>query len=170
MKLEELEYSIPTGWSKAFGQMLVDEINSIAEDSHVVDAKEKFGELRITITVGNNNNYFERNQEVDWDEINRITDKYKVLSRNICIWCGKPDVYVVDTAWIYPCCKDCFKKNISSAKKYEDVICDDGVMADSYKINRWSDDGYEQVEFDVFETAKKIRDRWAKRCAENDKD
>lgn len=169
MKLEELQYSIPLGWVDAFGQMLVDEINSVAEDSHVVEAKEKFGELRITIAIGNDDDYFNRNKAVDWDEIERITDKYKALSRNICIGCGKPDVHIVDTAWIYPCCKDCFEKHVSSAKKYEDVICDNGVMADSYKITRWSDEGYERVEFDISETAKKIRERWAERCAD-DKD
>ena len=158
MKLEEIEYSIPRGWVTSFGQMLVDEVNAIAPNSRVVDAKEKYGELRLDL-----------DHVEDYEEVDRIIDKYSVLSRNICIICGKPDVYVTDAGWVAPMCEECFDKSLPyySGKEYLDFICGYGKMADTLTINKWDDGKYVEIKIDISKTADKIRQKWSE---ENDKD
>ena len=175
VKLEELIGEIPQGWVDAFGQMLVDDINAIVPNSVVLEAKEKWGELRLTLGY---EDYFGETDDdsslskIDYEEVEKLKDDYSMLSRNICIGCGKPDVPILDTGWIYPCCKDCFEKHISEVKRYEDVKSerDSGRMCDAYVVYKWCDDGYRNVVVDTSKLAERIRERWAERCAENDKD
>lgn len=157
MKFEEIQFSIPRGWVRAFGQMLVDEINAIAPRSRVVEAKEKWGEMRLMV-----------NNCEDFEEIDRVIDKYSILSRNICICCGKPDVYMTDIGWVSPMCEDCFNIRLPyfSEKTYGEFICGDNRMADEYTLNKWEDGKYKQIKIDISGTADKIRQKWS----EDDKD
>lgn len=175
MKLEELLGELPQGWIDAFGQMLVDDINAIVPNSVVWEAKEKWGEMRLTLICGDYLNEDDADnslRQIDYEEIDRVKENYSMLSRHICIGCGKPDVPIIDTGWVYPCCKECFEKHISEVKRYEDVKCerDNGRMCDSYVISKWCDDGYRKISIDTSRLAERIRKRWAERCAENDKD
>lgn len=148
MKFEDIEYLIPQGWAKAFGQMLVDEINAVAPESEVLDAKEKWGSLRLELQHNH-----------DYETVDRIVDKYSHLSENICTVCGKPDIHMIDDGWVYPICENCYKQYYHT-KPYEEVIVGEGRMDDSYTINRWTDDGYSNITYDISETAEKIREKW----------
>ena len=148
MKFEDIEYAIPQGWAKAFGQMLVDEVNAIAPESEVLDAKEKWGALRL-----------ELQHDHDYEIVDQIIDRYSCLSENICTVCGKPDVHMIDDGWVYPICRECYEKHFRT-KPYDEVAIGYGQMVDSYTINRWTDDGYTNITYDISETANKIRERW----------
>ena len=148
MKLEDIEYLIPRGWVKTFGQMLVNEINAVAPESEVLDAKEKWGSLRMELQHNH-----------DYETVDRIVDKYSYLSENICTVCGKPDIHMIDDGWVDPICES-FYKQYHYTKPYEEVIVGEGRMDDSYTINRWTDDGYSNITYDISETAEKIREKW----------
>ena len=98
------------GWYKAFGQELLDEIyyqlkkEGLLYKFRIYDIKEKFGVLEIyTNRISN--------------EVYNIISKYRNLSWNTCIHCGKPsEVYT--TGWISPYCEKCVKDfNKKSYKK-----------------------------------------------------
>ena len=77
--LEWLSF-IPEGWEKTFGADLRKELDEVLareniEAFEIIDVKEKWGELRIY--------YFPQN-----DEIEKVIDKYSMISRNICLACG----------------------------------------------------------------------------------
>ncbi len=150
MKLEELKGSIPRGWIKAFGQMLVDEVNAIDPDVSVFEAKEKYGTLRIGFTKNDSDEPYNYPEGVD-----RVATKYEILSEHICVSCGKPDVPVVIKGWISPWCSSCYKGN-----NYAEVISDDNLMADSYVATRFGEDGTTETEYDISDTAEKIRSKW----------
>lgn len=159
MKLEDLRHSIPDGWLNTFGEMLVDEVNSVAPDSKVIEAKEKYGGLRLSLETKHN-----------YEEVIGIVDKYEVLSQNICAICGKPDVKITNAGWIYPLCKKCYESRINSKRPYDEVTFsdDDGRMADSYRIGRWTEEsGYTEIDVDITETANRIREEWRRRHGEN---
>lgn len=91
-----------TGWYKAFGQELLDEIyhqlkkEGLLHKFRIYDIKEKFGVLEIyTNNISN--------------DIYNIISKYRKLSWDTCILCGnKSEVYT--TNWISPYCKSCIDK------------------------------------------------------------
>lgn len=148
MKLSELEYSIPDGWFKTFGQMLVDEVNEVDPTTRVIEAKEKFGSLRI---------YFDSSG--GYYKVDKIIEKYSVLSENICAICGKPDVHMTDVGWVYPLCEDCYKKTYRHTDKpYPTGEC--GRMVDSYKVYKWVNGSLTKIEIDISDTANKIREKW----------
>ena len=79
IKGEALEYSwlelIPSVWSEAFGEQMLEDLakaikRSGASKVHIIDMKEKYGELRIQTDVYN-------------EEIERVIDKYEKISRSI---------------------------------------------------------------------------------------
>ena len=77
--LEWLSF-IPEGWEKSFGTDLRKEFDEVLareniEAFEIIDVKEKWGELRIY--------YFPQN-----DEIEKIINKYSIISRRICLACG----------------------------------------------------------------------------------
>ena len=77
--LEWLSF-IPEGWDKSFGADLRKELDEVLareniEAFEIIDVKEKWGELRIY--------YFPQN-----DGIEKVIDKYSMISRNICLACG----------------------------------------------------------------------------------
>jgi hypothetical protein len=108
-----------------------------------------------------------------------IIDKYSVLSENICMICGKPDVPITGNAWFYPLCEKCYctpndyckgdmteeelKEFWDERKKdWEVWNNEDYKMRDKYTIHRWSKDkdDAEEIIYDISETANKIRSKY----------
>lgn len=148
--------AIPEGWRIAFGDMLLEDIYKDAVEFGYLDTlkfdqiKEKFGELRIYAS-GDGGNF---------DEI--ISD-YAVLSGNICINCGKPDVYST-SGWIMPICKECWEHG--SERPYEEAVYkygDEkyGRMSDVRKYSRGVDGEFKTFEVDISGLANRIRERWS---------
>ena len=102
------------GWYKAFGQELLDEIyhqlkkEGLLYKFRIYDIKEKFGVLEIyTNRISN--------------EVYNIISKYRNLSWDTCIYCGKPsEVYT--TGWISPYCEKCVKD--FNKKSYKKILKD----------------------------------------------
>lgn len=158
-KLKDYNYEftwaddIPNGWFKSFGMMMIDEIDQelkrVRSYISIQQIKEKFGSLRFYCSAPSG--------------VQDIISKYSHCSENICVICGKPDVYMIDTGWVSPLCEDCFHKSkYYKDKNYNDYICngDTGKIADSYSFIRFSKDGDEHITVDISETAEKIRARW----------
>lgn len=147
-----LDY-IPKGWSKAFGRLLLEDLDREIKKSKLVDKfkileiKEKFGELRI-YTFGEN------------EEIARIIDDYSVLSRNICLICGKPDVPMTHDGWYFPCCEKCWDKLGYKNDLYKKYLGEDCNMSNHYTVRRFSVGGYVDKTIDISDKAKKIRDNY----------
>ena len=137
---------------------------------HILDIKEKFGML-----------YWYDNGTPIGCNVSQIIDKYSVLSENICLICGKPDVPMTGTlpSYISPLCKSCYCTPIDYVKgDMTDAelkrFCDDherdweewaeekSKMSDTYSVRRWvkDKDDYETIEYDISETANKIRKRY----------
>jgi len=172
---------IPVGWKKAFGEMMCEEIKqelvrcNYLDEFRIVQAKEKYGQLIIYT-----------NGEPIGCKVQQIIDKYSVLSENICIICGKPDVPMTHNGWDSPYCKECFtapadwykkeypnevdewiKNHIEDWEEYNKE--ENNKMRDSYTVIRWSKDkGEEKVTYDVSETANKIRSKWRAEYGERD--
>lgn len=163
------------GWDYAFGDMYLKELGEAVkrsgfEDEFIIlQQKEKYGQCRNYVAPTN-------------AEIDDIIAKYEVLSENICIGCGRPDVHMIDTGWISPWCYDCYKKNWRNREKwtaeyrevtpateeeiqaaYERDICDNGNrMADRYTRMCSSSEGMQEFLVDISKTADAIRSRWNK--------
>lgn len=167
---------MPDGWRKAFGEMMCEEIkeelvkHNCLDEYLILDIKEKFGQLR----------WYDNGTPIGCN-VSRITENYSVLSENICIICGKPDVPMTGTlpSYISPLCKTCYctpidyvKGDMMDAelkrfcdyheKEWEEDYTEDGKMQDSYTIRRWSKDkdDIEEITYDISETANKIRAKW----------
>ena len=171
-KYTELD-AMPDGWRKAFGEMMCEEIyDALVEcggldDYRIEEIKEKFGQLRWY-------------GYPSYKEVSEIIDKYSVLSENICIICGKPDVPMIGTlpSYISPYCKKCFttpddwykeehpdkidawiKNHAERWEEYNDE--EDNKMYDCHHVTTWSKEkGEETIEYDISETANKIRAKW----------
>lgn len=163
---------MPDGWRKAFGEMLCEEIyNALVEcggldDYRIEQIKEKWGMLRWY-------------SYPSYEEVERIIDKYSVLSENICIICGKPDVPMTGHNWIYPLCKKCYctpndyRKGDMTEEELKEFWDDrkkdweaynnrDNKMIDSYSVRKWSKekDDIEIIDYDISETANRIRSKY----------
>lgn len=152
---------IPEGWRIAFGEMLVDEIaeelkkHDYLYDYRIVEIKEKWGQLRIY------DNGVPKGCKV-WD----IIGKYGVLSENICMKCGKPDVRSITSGWIYPICLDCYlkeRKTHTSESYLKDTDGSSDHMSDIRKYSECKDGEWRSVEIDISGTATKIRKRYYER-------
>jgi len=177
--IEDYDYTstylddIPVGWKKAFGEMMCEEIKqelircNYLDDFRIVQAKEKFGGLRI----------YTNGEPVDC-KVQQIIEKYSTLSENICIVCGKPDVPMTHNGWSSPYCKKCFttptdwykkefpnkvdewiKNHIEDWEEYNKE--ENNKMLDCYHVITWSKETGEKItEYDISETANKIRSKW----------
>lgn len=160
---------MPEGWRKAFGSMMCEELDAAIkaaglEDEFIFEqVKEKYGELRIYCSPYNR-------------EVDEIIRKYEVLSSNICIHCGKPDVPMLITNWIRPSCRECYINSNRITGTYEMLSKGHADrMSDSYKVTRrkWiaaekrHTDPVETV-YDIHETADKIRSEYARRIKKPD--
>lgn len=93
--------NVPNGWRK-LALSLCKELKQIIKEDHlenyvISQVKEKFGELCWYYEGGN-------------DRIRDVTQKYEILSRNVCIYCGKSPTTHITKGWITYLCEDCAKK------------------------------------------------------------
>lgn len=146
---------IPSGWRKAFGDMMIEEIDEVLKKTHTTiyidQIKEKYGQLRF---------YFSGTAE-----LHDIVEKYSMLSENICIICGKPDIPMIDTGWVCPICQECFEANqrknhFAHRYHYIDYVCGDSHMADEMRWWRYEDGVKKEYVVDIKDTADKIRARY----------
>ena len=148
--------SMPEGWRKAFGNMMMEELREVLIEENflngfrILEIKEKWGELRLYTNYHN-------------DKIERIIKKYTTLSRNICILCGKPDTHMTYGGWYSPVCEKCYEKTDRDEKTpYSEIVCknDNGVMSDRFVwVNHFKGKDVETTY--VFpETIEKIRRKW----------
>lgn len=150
--IEDLKASeMPNGWIEAFGDLLVEEINSVNPDIEILQIKEKFGSLRFYYAPAS-------------DEIDEIISKYECLSAHICASCGKPDVPQTKNGWIYPICRDCYEKNFSSSRRYDEDTSSQSRMPDEYTSVRYEINGDKMKKikhrYDISKDAEKIRARY----------
>lgn len=105
---------IPSGWQKAFGKELTEDIvkalradripkRKWTEALQFQDIKEKYGELRLYATTT--------------ERVAGVLGKYECLSIGYCQNCGKPARYIT-SGWISYLCEDCAK---SAYAKFEDA-------------------------------------------------
>ena len=162
---------MPDGWRKAFGEMMCEEIKeelvrcNCLDEYMIAQIKEKFGQLR----------WYDNGTPIGCN-VSQIIDKYSVLSENICLICGKPDVPMTGTlpSYISPLCETCY---CTSNDDVEENTLDDGLkrwwdwhewaeekskMSDTYSVRRWvkDKDDFEAIEYDISETAAKIRKKY----------
>ena len=152
-----INWGCSPGWEKAYGNMymkeLGDEIKRIRQkDFMILQEKEKFGSHRL-YTNGTSKKAHE------------IIDKYEHISEHVCYFCGRPDTHVTDMGWILPVCPKCYEKKWRRSSKYEydEVICDENPrISNTYKVYRFSEEGDKTIEYDIKDTADKIRIWWNK--------
>lgn len=163
--------AMPDGWRKAFGMMMVKEINdelrkfNCQDKYRIIQIKEKFSELR----------WYDGGQPKD-SKIDKIIHKYEVISQNVCMRCGKLDSPVINDGWLSTYCFKCFCKIQKNREKYyknrddftpktmkeleelyERFKEDDGIIPNSYKINHFGKDGGWTEEVDISDTVNKLR-------------
>lgn len=154
---------IPEGWQIAFGEMLLEELDKVIKEKNMVDTfvfeqvKEKFGRLVMYVNTSD-------------QDIHDILDKYSVLSENICINCGKPDVPMLNMNWISPFCEDCYNKmsyrhgvKRNEVEPYNTVADEKSKMSDVLKYTRYSKEAKVTVEIDISKTAEAIRQAYQER-------
>lgn len=94
---------IPSGWYKAFGEQMIDELNNLLtkyciEDNYqIVQIKEKYGSLRW---------YDNGIPQYLHDEYHKWLNKYETLSTKTCISCGKPATHMTK-GYVIPLCDEC---------------------------------------------------------------
>ena len=106
------------------------------------------------------------------EEVYDIIQKYEFISEYICYKCGSPHACVVDDyGWYLPLCKDCWDKanKLREEKGYKTISYEKAVgknlceLPDSYTIKRYSYGGYEDIVYDISDTAQKIREAYKAR-------
>ena len=141
--------SIEKGWDIAFGKMLLKELgevidkNGLKNEFHILEIKEKYGELRISCMNA-------------CEDIDKIIEKYRVISRNVCMGCGKPDVPMTNYGWYYPVCKECWNNfsNKSSRLTYEECVdMEKSQIPDSFE--------YKDETIEIKDVADVLRKRYA---------
>lgn len=94
---------MPIGWRKAFGDEMLQELDNLLtkydckKDYHIVQIKEKFGELRW---------YDDGVPQEAYTEYNKLIDKYMYKSTCTCINCGEPATRLT-FRWVCPYCDNC---------------------------------------------------------------
>ena len=164
---------MPDGWRKAFGEIMCEEIKqelvrcNYLNKYRILQIKEKYGELR----------WYDNGTPIDC-KVPEIIDNYSMLSQNICIICGKPDVPIINNGWISPYCKKCYTTPSDWYKKEHPDKIDEWIefhsddweeynkeetnkMVSTYTVHTWSKEkGDEEIIYDILETANKIRAKW----------
>ena len=131
--------SIPVGWRIAFGKQLSEDIKKAGKESRkrlgkhlswkklimFEQIKEKWGELCLYASATS--------------EIDKVLEKYEMLSAYYCISCGKPARYRT-SGWITYLCKDCYINDLKILDKYnEKPITDEEIeqYLKKAKIKDW---------------------------------
>ena len=129
-------------------------------EAYVVEAKEKFGELRMWIHPSN-------------EEIDRILMKYEAISAHVCMHCSAVDVPMLNIGrWLSVYCQHCYNKinNDGRHKPYDEVIDGSAEMPTVIKWGRFSKNGREDFEMDISETVGRIGERYKTRVANGEID
>ena len=87
--------SMPTGWKKAFGEQMCEEIKQELEDKGILDKYRMLCWYDFGCTE---------------KMLHEIIPKYEELSKHTCICCGKPATKVT-LGWISPYCDECCPMN-----------------------------------------------------------
>lgn len=155
---------LPTGWIKAFGEEMCDEIDAALrkadfyDQAYISEVKEKYGSMRLWIHPSN-------------EEIDRIIMKYETISEAVCMSCGRVDCGILNiSGWLSTYCRECYD-NINADgrhKPYDEIVNKDAKMPDAVKWSRYSTSGTEHFEMDISETTQKIRDKYAQRKANSE--
>lgn len=95
-KFPMMGLEIPQGWYKLFFQMCDDIKPLVSDDFYFLQVKEKYNQL---ICYSNGGASL---------AVEEILQKYKYLSRFICVKCGKPACYEA-TGYLESVCEDCWK-------------------------------------------------------------
>ena len=154
--------SIDIGWRKAFGKQLSDEIKKAGEESRKrlgyrswknllqwSQIKEKYGELRMYASATS--------------EIQKVLDKYELLSIGYCFNCGKPARYM-SKGWIEYYCEDCMIKYLKAGDKYRNTpITDDEIQQELSQLRLTKKDIPELISYEYpvlkVETFNSIEER-----------
>lgn len=146
---------LPEGWVKAFGEEMCAELDVALRktkeynEAYVVEAKEKFGQLRLYLYPSN-------------EEIENIIRKYEVISEHICENCGAVDVPMLNLAgWFSPYCRECFDKFNDKAryKSFEEVSGKISEIPNIMSWRRYTKDGWQNFEMNISETVEKLREK-----------
>ena len=133
---------------------MMEEFNKLGLDASkfiIEQAKEKYGQLTVYMTVPRS--------------VQDIIDKYSVISENVCICCGRPNVPMLNTRWICPECKECFEK-MNYKRCYEEFVPEDKADWNISRKMRWrqfSNDGWVDREKDISDTVDKVIAEWNRR-------
>lgn len=170
-RAEKWDYSFtwlddfPEGWFEAFGEEMIEEIDKEIRTGKLVDfgidqIKEKYGELRFYCHGFN-------------ESLMEIVDDYSVLSRGICISCGKPDVRIT-TGWITPICFDCWTKfgyaKGSDASEMHDMYIkqtEDSPMPSERKWRSFNNKSWKSHTRDISQKANQIRAKYRQKVEDD---
>ena len=117
---------------------------------YILEAKEKYGQLRITMANANK-------------AVNDICEKYEFISQNVCYFCGRPHTFMTDTGWILPICPECYERERWGMKPYSEAICEeDNRIPYTYQIHHTNKDNDWYEDVDISETVIKIEENYDK--------
>ena len=152
MRIEDFDL-VPNGWIKAFGEEIVKNFNKVDRGIKVIEAKEKLGELRISVFPYSN-------------EAEDICDKYKEISRHVCAVCGKPDVPMMKFGvWILPICKNCWPK--FSKQDYDKCVANSYRCPAFITVKHPYGDDVETNRIDLSYEMEKIRRKFKNESIDN---
>lgn len=99
---------IPCGWRIAFGKKLLKDLKNVIKrpkDLQWEQIKEKWGSLCLYASCS--------------DEVQKVLDRYEVMSIGYCISCGKPARYRT-RGWVEYYCEDCHNEKLDLWGKYHE--------------------------------------------------
>ena len=151
---------LPTGWVKAFGELLCEDLDraikaeNLQDEFRILEAKEKWGQFRLYCHPCTH-------------AIQDILRKYEAISEVVCSICGSIEgVKRVTWGWTCPYCKSCFDKveRGRNLDKFDNLPTNE--LPTIIKWSRFGKEcGHEDFEMDVSDTIEKIRKRYAERKA-----
>lgn len=149
---------VPKGWEDLI-LCMAEDIKPLLKESNqlfdffAIEVKEKFGGLR-----------FYHNCKCP-EEVDEIINDYSILSENVCVRCGKPDVLIVPTGWVLPWCRDCYKDKELWDKLYKESEIEDRTLATerSWKVWDFGRDNPIILTRVISDKAQKIRKRYEER-------
>ena len=158
----------PDGWWKAFGMELCEDLReelikyNYLHSYRIIDIKEKYGSVRI----------YDNGCPRDCD-VHEIIEDYSTLSEHICMYCGKPDIPMINwNGWWTVICENCFNR-IENRKcrlyGYQQGIYTDYVndipeekwkLPEIRRYRTYAPDGWTDHERDISDKVKRIRAKW----------
>lgn len=160
---EQFKNCIPIGWWKAFGEMLLEDLDDaihaegIVNDFYFIQVEDDYGVLSIVHNGG--------------EKVNKVCAAYATVSKYVCISCGKPDVPFIHTGWSSPNCKECFRRifsfrseaDINETYALYDLL--PHIMPNKASMQVLGS-GMREEEFDITDLVRKVREHYAERVEE----